>query len=115
MSTFFSGTFIAFRHPYLMCVISQRIVLIEGLYLHLDKTIWRDIWSFVDQRWFLECPIELAMTRVRKRHVSTGLCKDDREACERVEANDRPNAELVLKHSLPPDRVISYLDVTDDL
>ncbi|RKO85557.1 P-loop containing nucleoside triphosphate hydrolase protein [Blyttiomyces helicus] len=52
---------------------SHRIVIFEGLYLHLEDDVWRDIHGAMDETWFLACPEEVALARLAKRHVETGL------------------------------------------
>lgn len=51
-----------------------RIVLFEGLYLALDTPPWVHLNHFT-ARWFLDCPLSIAMHRLIHRHITAGLCK----------------------------------------
>jgi hypothetical protein len=42
--------------------------------LALNEPIWNEIHSIVDQLWFLNCDLGVAMERVERRHVKTGIC-----------------------------------------
>lgn len=67
---------------------------------------WADARACLDYLVYLEIDIEDAMQRVHHRHVSAmGLSVE--EAQLRIENNDRPNAELVMKSALLADAMIS--------
>lgn len=69
------------------------IVIIEGVYLFLQDGYWKNICNLLDERWFIDVDIDVAMERVRKRHISTGLTNE--EAIKRCETNDKPNGLLI--------------------
>lgn len=52
---------------------SNRIILIEGLYLHVSEKPWSDIYALCDESWFMQCELEAAAKRVVSRHVLSGL------------------------------------------
>ena len=45
-------------------------MIIEGNYLLLDEDPWRELSVILDAKWFLDCPLDIAMERVVKRHQS---------------------------------------------
>jgi pantothenate kinase len=53
---------------------SDRVVLVEGLYLHSGAPVWRDMAALFDHTWWVSCPIDVAMERVARRHVAAGIC-----------------------------------------
>lgn len=85
----------------------RQIVLVEGNYVLLDTEPWcqlRD--SVFDETWFLDVPVPECNRRVCRRHVKTGLSKE--QAKLRVATNDSINAELITKISRAnADRLIS--------
>ncbi|CAI0434272.1 unnamed protein product [Linum tenue] len=91
--------FINFQH---------KVVIVEGNYLFLEGGVWKDVQSIFDEKWFIDVDIDTAMTRVLKRHISTGKPPD--VAKWRIEYNDQPNAELILKSKTNADLVIRSVD-----
>ncbi|KAJ8627099.1 hypothetical protein MRB53_020406 [Persea americana] len=75
--------------------LQHKVVIVEGNYLFLEEGTWKDISSTFDEKWFLEVDIDKAMQRVLKRHISTGETAD--VAKQRIEYNDRPNAEFIMQ------------------
>nr|XP_010936181.1 putative uridine kinase C227.14 isoform X1 [Elaeis guineensis] len=113
----------------------HKIVIVEGNYLFLEEGAWKDVCSMFDEKWFLDIDIDTAMQRVQKRHINTGQyseqivkamfhsedhkClillitltgKEPHVAKRRVEYNDRPNAELIIKTKKNADLVIRSVD-----
>ncbi|KAK6141609.1 hypothetical protein DH2020_024644 [Rehmannia glutinosa] len=88
--------------------LQHKVVIVEGNYLLLDEDVWRDISSIFDEKWFIDVDIEKSMQRVLKRHVSTGKPPD--VAKWRIDYNDRPNAELIIKSSKNADLIIKSVD-----
>ncbi|GMH37507.1 hypothetical protein BSKO_05380 [Bryopsis sp. KO-2023] len=83
---------------------STQVVLVEGNYLFLDIDPWTKVPDKLDEKWFASCPLEVAAERVYRRHLETG--KPEKEARERIQGNDGPNAELVDKTRCFADIVI---------
>lgn len=100
-----------------------RLVLVEGNYLLLgrlahaefheaDGTLlsptWRDVDSALDASWYLQTDIDIAMQRVVQRNKKNPGWEmlSISEVRERVEANDRLNAELVVTSAAHADAVI---------
>ena len=73
-------------HPY------HRIVVIEGLYAFLSIEPWSSASTLLDERWWIEVDEDRARQRLIKRHVVSGVAKDEDEALWRAEQNDLPSA-----------------------
>jgi len=72
---------------------SVRLVLLEGLYLLHRGDGW-DLSVLLDECWYLDVPLELAMERLSLRHMATrGVSR--MQASARIDANDRLNAAIV--------------------
>jgi len=71
----------------------HKLVIVEGIYLLLEEEPWDQLSKLFDERWFIDCDLDVAMERVRVRHMGTGL--SDEQARYRVESNDRPNGVIV--------------------
>ncbi|XP_058748701.1 ATP-dependent kinase-like protein notR' isoform X3 [Vicia villosa] len=88
--------------------LQHKIIIIEGNYLLLEDGVWKEISSLFDEKWFIDIDIDKAMHRVLKRHISTGKPRDI--AKQRVENNDRLNAELIMKSKKNADIIIKSVD-----
>lgn len=85
---------------------SHRIVVLEGLYLALDKEIWRDAGALLDELWFVEVDFDVARKRLRERHVRAGIAKNLEEGDKRAKENDLVNGEEIVNHRLQVHEVI---------
>lgn len=84
---------------------AARLVLVEGLYLLLDDPEWQPVGQLLDERWYLDTPIALSMERLAQRHMRAwGWSLAAAQA--RIDANDRPNAEVVERSSARADWVV---------
>ncbi|XP_019444479.1 PREDICTED: putative uridine kinase C227.14 [Lupinus angustifolius] len=88
--------------------LQHKIIIVEGNYLLLEDGIWKEISSLFDEKWFIDIDIDKAMQRVLKRHISTG--KPPEIAKQRVENNDRLNAEHIMKSMKNADIIIKSVD-----
>ncbi|KAK2417709.1 putative uridine kinase [Trifolium repens] len=88
--------------------LQHKIIIVEGNYLLLEDGVWKEISSLFDEKWFIDIDIDKAMQRVLKRHISTGKPADI--AKQRVENNDRLNAELIMKSKKNADIIIKSVD-----
>lgn len=71
-----------------------RLVLVEGLYLLHPAEGWEALRPLWDERWYLNTPLDVALTRLADRHrTAWGLTRAEAE--QRIAANDRLNAEIV--------------------
>ena len=72
-----------------------------------DEEPWRDIRAIVDEAWYIDCDVPMAMQRVYARQVANGAASE--VARRRVETNDRPNALHVLSSRQHADVVLPQL------
>ena len=83
-----------------------RLVLVEGLYLLCREDGWSAVSSLFDERWFLDTPLDIALARLSRRHQEAwGLTAEAADA--RIAANDRRNAEIVLRSRVFADRCLT--------
>lgn len=71
----------------------HKLILVEGNYLLLDENPWSQITSLLDQSWYINCPDDILLSRLIKRHMDGG--KSRPEAIAKVESTDLPNASLI--------------------
>lgn len=76
-----------------------RLIVVEGNYLLLDRPDWRALRTYFDLTVLLDVPMEV----LRRRLVARWATLHPDEALRRIDANDLPNAELVVSHSTAPD------------
>ncbi|HMT93125.1 hypothetical protein [uncultured Thiothrix sp.] len=73
---------------------SCQMVLVEGLYLLYREQEWAGLEGLWDETWYLDTPLELAQTRLVRRHQQAwGISQE--AALERVLSSDAKNAVLV--------------------
>ncbi|PWA62646.1 P-loop containing nucleoside triphosphate hydrolases superfamily protein [Artemisia annua] len=84
--------------------VQHKVVIVEGNYILLEDGTWKEVSSMFDEKWFVDLDIDIAMERVLKRHIGTGNTPE--LAKQRIEYNDRPNAELVYKSKKNADLII---------
>ncbi|MEC4767987.1 nucleoside/nucleotide kinase family protein [Halomonas sp. CUBES01] len=80
----------------------QRIVIVEGNYLLLDRPAWRDLRPFFDWTLMIDVADEVLAERLVARWLAMG--EDRAGALERTYQKDMLNAQLVKTCSLPPDQ-----------
>ncbi|KAF7804685.1 putative uridine kinase C227.14 isoform X1 [Senna tora] len=88
--------------------LQHKVVIVEGNYLLLEDGLWKELSYLFDEKWFIDVDIDKAMQRVLKRHISTGKPPD--VAKQRIDNNDRLNAELVMKSKKNADIIIKSVD-----
>ncbi|KAK9704933.1 hypothetical protein RND81_07G021000 [Saponaria officinalis] len=91
--------------------LQHKVVIVEGNYLLLDEGVWSDISAVFDEKWFIDVDLDTSMERVLKRHMSKSNRSPD-EAKWRIDYNDRPNAELIMKSKKNADLVIKSIDLS---
>jgi pantothenate kinase len=72
-----------------------RHLIVEGNYLLLDHPPWSDLSVHFDTKIFLNVPMTTLRTRLESRWK--GITSEERK--RKLDDNDLPNAEFVLKHS----------------
>ncbi|KAK5053823.1 hypothetical protein LTR84_001785 [Exophiala bonariae] len=85
----------------------NRIVILEGNYTLFNQTPWNQIGNKVDERWFVDVSPEVAKERLVERHLQAGIECSRELALTRVENNDLLNADLIKRHLLEPNLIIS--------
>mgnify|MGYP001213639780 FL=1 len=90
---------------------THKIVLVEGNYLLLPDSPWSALVGeeLLDETWFVDTSVDDAMSRIEKRHVAVGRTPE--VAKTRADGNDRPNAELVVKHKERADVFVPSYDM----
>jgi pantothenate kinase len=89
---------------------TARVVVFEGLYVALDEEPWKDAAGLMDELWFVDVHMDVAVERLVKRHVAAGLSPDSQHARTRVMASDMRNGQHVLDHRLPIDEMIQSIE-----
>jgi pantothenate kinase len=79
----------------------QRLLIIEGNYLLLNRPVWQELPAFFDVTVFLQPSIEAIEARLIQRWLDHGL--DPEAATLRARGNDLANAKIVLAESRPAD------------
>jgi len=89
---------------------SDNIIIIEGLYLFVNG-LNIDLDKFFDLKIFLESDLDKAMERVAFRNFEAGISNSLEDSIQRVNYNDKVNAEYVLKNSNFENTIlIKYID-----
>ncbi len=89
---------------------TARVIVFEGLYVALDEEPWRDAAKLMDELWFVDVSMDVAVERLVKRHVEAGLSPDAEHARARVMASDMQNGQYVLDHRLPVQEMIKSIE-----
>lgn len=82
--------------------LEQRIVIVEGNYLLLDRPIWRDLQPLFDWTLMLDVDDDVLAQRLVARWLAMG--QDHTGAIERTHQKDMLNAQLVKTGSFSPDQ-----------
>lgn len=81
------------------------LVLVEGNYLLLDRTGWRDVAGMFDVTVFLDTPWRVCRARLVPRHEWSGKSPDSARGW--VDRSDKANYDLIMSARLPADVVIT--------
>jgi pantothenate kinase len=73
----------------------HRIVVVEGIYVLLDREPWRSAAGMMDLRVFVRVDFEVARRRLVRRHVAAGIAGDEEEADRRARENDLVNGREI--------------------
>jgi len=103
-----AGDPVADAHP---LQASSRVVLVEGNYLLLDESPWRDLPALFDETWYLQCSLPTAKRRLAARHMAAWSWTLE-QAMERIEDNDARNMALIAA-SPGVQRATRVIDVDD--
>lgn len=89
---------------------TTRVVIFEGLYLVLDRESWRDAAELMDELWFVEVAMDVAVARLVKRHVASGISPDVEHARNRIMESDMRNGREVLEYRLPVQEIVKSVE-----
>lgn len=74
---------------------ATKLIIVEGLYLLHREHGW-NLKGLLDECWYLDTPMDVAMERLVKRHMASWDFSRER-ALDRLAINDRLNADIVLQ------------------
>ncbi|KAL8914423.1 MAG: hypothetical protein Q9171_000928 [Xanthocarpia ochracea] len=89
---------------------TARIVILEGNYVTLNKGLWKDAASLIDELWFVDVGLDVARRRLVRRHVEAGIASTAEEAHKRVTENDLVNGEEIIRDRLEVQEVIRSVE-----
>lgn len=81
---------------------STKIVILEGLYLHLKDLEWQGIMEVASDTWWIEVDPEVARERLAKRHLQSGIVATLEEGRTRADTNDLVNGTYIIENSRSP-------------
>ncbi|KAL5338804.1 P-loop containing nucleoside triphosphate hydrolase protein [Aspergillus crustosus] len=85
----------------------SRVVILEGLYLSLDRKPWNLAAALLDESWFIDVDRGIAQARLVKRHVASGIVPDIAAAEHRISSTDFLNADDIMQNRLPVQELLS--------
>lgn len=83
-----------------------RIVLVEGNYLLSRTPPWDRVSEVLSPKLLLTCDAGVTRERTIARHIRGGMSA--KEAADKYEMNDQPNADIILRDASNADLVISF-------
>jgi pantothenate kinase len=89
---------------------SSRVLVFEGNYLSLDLAPWNEAAKLMDELWFMEVDPGVAKRRLVERHMRAGIVMDRETAERRVDGNDLPNGEEIIKGRLEVQEVVKSME-----
>jgi pantothenate kinase len=89
---------------------TTQVVIFEGLYTVLDREPWREAAALMDELWFIDVSMDLAVARLVKRHVASGISPDPEHARTRVVESDMRNGKEILEYRLPVQEIIKSVE-----
>ncbi|MGW5384150.1 nucleoside triphosphate hydrolase [Nocardia sp. NPDC003963] len=72
---------------------TQRIAVVEGNYLLLDRPGWREVRRYLDTVWYLDAADAVIEPRLRYRHLDGGRSAAETE--HKIARSDLPNARSI--------------------
>jgi pantothenate kinase len=79
-----------------------QVVILEGNWLLFNEVPWSAISGLVDDTWFIDVDPALAVERVARRHIRSGIETSWEQALYRAENNDMVNGDLVRAKLISP-------------
>lgn len=89
-----------------------RVIIMEGLYLLLNKENWQRIYPTVTKTgavliWNIDIDEEFIEVRVAKRHLASGLVETLEEGVKRFRDNDLLNARMIKQNNLDANGIVN--------
>lgn len=81
-----------------------KLVIVEGNYLLLARSRWREVRPLLDAVWYVDAPRDLLRKRLLERHLAAGRSEED--VIRQVDGSELPNAELVEQSRGRADKVV---------
>ncbi len=91
--------------------VDDEIILLEGNYLLLKDSRWKNIREFADYKIFIKADSEVLRERLINRKILGGYSREDAEKF--YYASDSKNVERVLKDTVEPDETWQMLADSD--
>ncbi|KAJ5108661.1 hypothetical protein N7456_005336 [Penicillium angulare] len=85
---------------------TSKVVVLEGLYLGLNREPWSLAAGLMDELWFIDVDRVVARARLVKRHVASGIVPDILAAEHRISSTDFLNADDIMENRLPAQELI---------
>lgn len=82
----------------------ERVAIVEGNYLLLDRPGWREVREYLDEVWYLDVEESVIEQRLLRRHRRGGKSPDRAQAM--VAGSDLPNARLIARTADRADLVL---------
>lgn len=94
----------------------SRVIILEGLYLSLNREPWSSAAALMDESWFVGVDREIARARLVKRHVTSGIVPDTAAAEHRILSTDFLNADDIVKNRLSIQEMVpgSWRELSQD-
>ena len=89
---------------------ANKIVVVEGIYVLLDKEPWRTAAGMFDLKVFVKVDRETARRRLVRRHVAAGIVQTEEEGDRRARENDLVNGDLIEERLLKVDVTVESRD-----
>jgi len=89
---------------------TTRVVILEGLYIALNREPWREAAELMDELWFVDVAMEVAVARLVKRHVASGISPDPDHARKRIIESDMRNGKEVLEYRIPVQETVQSVE-----
>ncbi|KAF9776821.1 hypothetical protein IL306_004939 [Fusarium sp. DS 682] len=86
-----------------------KIVIAEGNWLLYNQHPWNQIADYADETWFVDVDPELALQRVAKRHVSSGIEDTLEAALARARDNDMRNGDEIRASLIQPNITVESI------
>lgn len=91
----------------IVIVPENKLCIVEGNYLLLEREPWRQCKNYFDEVWFLDATFDIILPRLIDRHVKGGRTEEG--AKEKVNSTDLPNARIIDETRSRADRIIAVV------